>query len=154
MLSFNLTHSNTASEPFLPRKLPEVLSVNSSTPPSKCRRTSSATCKPIPGPSKIHKTPPPAYGQSVSFKAKKMNNTSSNHEDNNPTNNMVHQKHKLLTMLPPPKFQKKENSLSSSGPTPVKSCHNPIPEPCGTFAPQKDPILNLDSKKIIGSKGM
>ncbi|MBW0504894.1 hypothetical protein O181_044609 [Austropuccinia psidii MF-1] len=31
-------------------------------------------------------------------------------------------------------------------PTPIKSSQNPIPEPCGTFPPQQDPILNWDSK--------
>ncbi|MBW0504893.1 hypothetical protein O181_044608 [Austropuccinia psidii MF-1] len=69
----------------------KVLSVNSSTPPSKHTRTTSpVNCEPVLGPSKTQKTPQPAYGPSVSFEQKKMDTKSSNNEDNNSANDLDH----------------------------------------------------------------
>ncbi|MBW0477442.1 hypothetical protein O181_017157 [Austropuccinia psidii MF-1] len=154
---FNLPQSHIVSEPSLPKKQkpPEVLSVNSSTPPSKHTRTTSpVNCEPVPGPSKMQKTLPPAYGPSVSFEANKMDTKSSNHEDNNPANDLDHKDPKDSHNATPEVSKEKGNSFSSSMPTAIKSSQNPIPEPsplkgehCETFSPQGDSIFNYDSKE-------
>ncbi|MBW0508846.1 hypothetical protein O181_048561 [Austropuccinia psidii MF-1] len=90
---FNPPQSHIVSGPSLPKtqKTPKVLSVNSSTPSKQTRTSSLVTCVPVPGPRKTQKTPPPAYGPSVSFEPKRMDTKSSIYEDNNSENDLDHE---------------------------------------------------------------
>ncbi|MBW0495792.1 hypothetical protein O181_035507 [Austropuccinia psidii MF-1] len=152
---FNPPQSHIVSEPSLTKnkKTTEVLSINSSTSPSKHTRTTSpVNFEPVPGTSKTQKTPPPAYGPSVSFEPKKMDTNSLNHEDNNSANDLYHKNSKASHHTTPKVSKEEVKSFSSSMPAHIKSSQNPIPEPsplkaepCGTFQSQQDPILNRDS---------
>ncbi|MBW0468509.1 hypothetical protein O181_008224 [Austropuccinia psidii MF-1] len=142
---FNPPQSHIVSEPSSPKKqkTPKVLSVNSSTPPSKHTRTTSpVSCEPVPGPRKTQKTLPPASGPSVSFEANIMDTKSSNHEDNNPADDL-NRKNPKASHNATPKVSKEKNPIPQ--PLQLKG------EPCETFAPQEDLIFIWDTTENLSA---